>query len=188
MIKSKTKEALILAGMEEINEHGLNNFSVRRIASVCGFSCATPYKHFRNKDDFIFSILRYINNLWYEIQKEILIKYPGDTKKRIVEISVAYVRFLVDNPNIRAIIMQSDESLNAEQIRERANISECTKELLDVYCSSVNMSDADRYRKTFIVRSLIYGAALMIGNGQLERSDATYNMVKQTIEREFEIS
>ena len=47
---------------------------------------------------------------------------------------------------------------------------------------------ADRYRKTFIVRSLIYGAALMIGNGQLERSDATYNMVKQTIEREFEIS
>jgi len=77
--------------------------------------------------------------------------------------------------------MQSDESLNAEQIGERANISECTKELLDVYCASVNMSDADRYRKTFIVRSLIYGAALMIGNGQLERSDATYNMVKQTI-------
>ena len=42
----ETRQALIQAGVEEINRHGVTEFSVRRIAQICGVSCGAPYKHF----------------------------------------------------------------------------------------------------------------------------------------------
>ncbi|MBR2370763.1 MAG: TetR/AcrR family transcriptional regulator [Clostridia bacterium] len=186
--KNKTRDLLILAGLKDIETYGIESFSVRRIAASCGVSCATPYKHFQNRDDFVLAILKYINSQWYEIQKRILLQFPADDMMRLIEISIAYVRFLVDNPNFRTIIFQSKESFTQEQIEERANLSECTKMLLNSYCRSMNMPDEARVRKTYTVRALIYGAALMIGNGQLEDSEQTYAMVRQTIEREFTLN
>jgi len=43
------RQDLILAGIEEINTHGANDFSVRRVASACHVSTAAPYKHFKDK-------------------------------------------------------------------------------------------------------------------------------------------
>ena len=43
-----TREALILAGLEELNEYGIQHFSTRRVAKACGMSCAAPYKHFKD--------------------------------------------------------------------------------------------------------------------------------------------
>ena len=40
----ETRQALIQAGVEEINRHGVTEFSVRRIAQICGVSCGAPYK------------------------------------------------------------------------------------------------------------------------------------------------
>ena len=176
---------LIMAGIKEIEQFGAEGFSVRRIASSCGVSCATPYKHFKSRDDFVLAILKYINSQWYAIQREILLRYPADDMLRLIEISIAYVRFLVENPNFRSIIMQSKESFTKEQVEERANLSECTQMLLNSYCRAMNMSDEAKLRKTYTIRSLIYGAALMISNGQLEESEQTYDMVRKTIEREF---
>lgn len=42
-----TRETLILAGLEELNEYGVQHFSTRRVAKACGVSCAAPYKHLR---------------------------------------------------------------------------------------------------------------------------------------------
>ena len=81
--------------------------------------------------------------------------------------------------------MQSKESFTKEQVEERANLSECTQMLLNSYCRTMNMSDEAKLRKTYTIRSLIYGAALMMSNGQLEESEQTYDMVRKTIEREF---
>ena len=41
-----TREALIQAGINEINEYGVANLSMRRIAKACGVSPGAPYKHF----------------------------------------------------------------------------------------------------------------------------------------------
>ena len=41
-----TRDQLIQAGLEELTEHGIQNFSTRRVAKKCGISCAAPYKHF----------------------------------------------------------------------------------------------------------------------------------------------
>ena len=47
------REKLLSAGIDEIVTHGVEGFSLRRVAAACGASCAAPYKHFKNKYEFV---------------------------------------------------------------------------------------------------------------------------------------
>ena len=100
-----SKEELILAGIKEIEQCGVRNLSMRRVAAACGVSCAAPYKHFTDKNDFILAMIRYINQQWYAQIHKIIAQYPGDVRRQLVEISLAYIRFLVENPHFRSIMM-----------------------------------------------------------------------------------
>ncbi len=186
-IPSKTKVELILAGIREIRVHGIQNFSVRRIAADCGVSCSAPYKHFKNKNDYILAILHYINDQWHQVERQILAESPPSIRERLVRISVAYIRFLQENPHYRAIIMQRDENLNPAQIREKSSLSACSHRLVLRYCRAVGMPEGDRLRKTFVVRSAIYGAALMMDSGEIECTEETYEMIRGVIQREFDL-
>ena len=44
------KEELIEAGITLVAKEGLEGFSLRKVAAVCGVSHAAPYSHFENKD------------------------------------------------------------------------------------------------------------------------------------------
>lgn len=184
--ESETREALILAGIEEIDRSGLRNFSMRRIASACGVSCAAPYKHFENRTDFILAILQYINSRWNAVQEEILSR-GIDTRALLVEISVAYVRFLVEHPYFRSMIMLRDDTMSEEMLREKGALSACSRMLIHRYCQAVHMDAATEKRKTYVVRSLIYGAALMIDNGELPGNEESYAIVREAVEREFDL-
>ena len=91
---SKTKVELLLAGIQEVRLHGVQNFSVRRIAASCGVSCSAPYKHFKNKNDYILAILHYINQQWHEVEHEILSQVPNDTRERLVASQLGLHPFL----------------------------------------------------------------------------------------------
>ena len=65
------REALIIAGINEINTHGVGAFSIRRVAESCGVSCAAPYRHFESKRDLIAAIIDYVNDQWAERQEEV---------------------------------------------------------------------------------------------------------------------
>jgi len=88
--RKNLQEELIIAGIDELNKNGFKNFSVRRIASICGVSCAAPYKHFKDKNDFMASIIEYINFRWARRQLAIVKKYHGNIRKQLVEISLDY--------------------------------------------------------------------------------------------------
>ncbi len=184
----ETRERLVLAGIEDIEKHGFQNLSMRRVAAACGFSCAAPYKHYKNKNEFILAIIQYINQKWKNITDEILKrKDERSTRELLCEISISYVRFLVEHPNFRSIIFVRDEKMNKEQVKEKNSISEASRVLIHEYCKEVNMSREDEVRKTFIVRSLIYGAALMMDCYEMEQSEECYAMVLRSIQREFDI-
>ena len=178
---------MILAGIAEIRKNGVQNFSMRKTAEACGFSCAAPYKHFKDKQDFILCIIRYINSQWYKIQAELVAQLPDESRLLLREISVAYIRFLVDNPDFRSIIMLTDKNMSPEQVREKAEMSQRTQQLVGRYCREVGMPDDVRILKTFIVRSLIYGAALMFDNGELDYTEHNLEQVKMAIDREFDL-
>lgn len=186
-VHKNVREQLIIAGIGEINKYGLQSFSIRRIANECGVSCAAPYKHYKDRQSFIAAIIDYINKQWFERQQKILRAFPNDRRKQLVETSLDYVRFLVENPHYRSIIMLKDEEFDSEYRNLRSKISGLSQELIKSYCKEVNMPLEIEKRKTYIVRSLIYGASLMFDNGEMEYSEENMRFVECSIDREFDL-
>ena len=181
------RERLILAGIDEINQYGIQNFSVRRVATVCGVSCAAPYKHFKDKSAFFAAIILYINDMWSERHARVLRESAPNVRARLVSVSMEYIRFLVENPHFRSVIMLKDEAFDKTHARIRGEISASTRNLIGAYCQSVDMPPDVRVRKTFVVRSLIYGASLLFDNGELAYTEENLAMVAANIDREFDL-
>ncbi|MBE6538239.1 MAG: TetR/AcrR family transcriptional regulator [Ruminococcaceae bacterium] len=185
-----TRVKLLIAGINDIEKNGPDKLSIRRVAAECGVSCAAPYKHYKNRNEFIIAIIRYIHDEWKKVTDSIIEKAQEDslsTRELLTTISIAYVRFLVDHPNYHAVIQMDSKNMTPEQIKEKSQISNASKLLIDKYCTEVNMNEEDKARKTFIVRSIIYGAAMMMLSGELEKSEENYLMVKDCINREFDL-
>lgn len=186
--RQSKREDLIKAGVEEINKHGITGFSIRRVAENCGLSCAAPAKHFGDRKGFIAAIIEYVNSQWYERQIEIIARYKGDLRKQIVEVSVGYVQFLVEHPHFRSILMLKDDEFDNTYHKLRGELSSPTQKLVTRYCDEVHMDQATRERKLYVVRALIYGAALMFDNGEMEYCDRMIENVRFNIDREFDLS
>lgn len=185
---TKAKERLILAGIKVIEDNGIQGFSLRKAAETCGISCAAPYKHFKNKEEFITRIVQYINDQWLEKQAIVIEKYKPDLKAQMIYITLAYIDFLVNNPHFRSIIMIKDESLSAENNSIRYRISSKSSQLVERYCLENDIPDAILKERLFMVRSLIYGASLMFDNGELAYDDENIQMIYNIIERAFDVS
>lgn len=185
--KSKLYGQLIDAGIAELNEYGLTSFSVRRIAASVGVSCATPYKHFIDRDDYIAKIIEHIIGLWNAEIPRIIALYPGDLKKQLVELSVAYVKFLVENSYYRSLIMVKNKEFDSKYADLRHRLSSMSRSIVHEYAGAVDMPAEVLEFKLYVVRSLIYGAALMFDNGEIVYSEEKLNYVRRAIEREFEL-
>ena len=180
------KQKLIISGIGEIEKHGIADFSLRRVAADCNVSCAAPYKHFKSKDDFIAEIVLYIHKKWEMLQNHISELFEADAKKQLTEICVAYVKFWIANPNFRAVLMLKTDSLGDERISVMVKITESTKALIHKCCKEYGIDAEEEKKKIYIIRSLVYGATLMIDSGELENGDETINMIRECISREFE--
>lgn len=180
------KERLILGGIEEMERTGIPDLSLRRIAKACGVSCAAPYKHFRDKQDFVLGIIRYINRKWLAVQEEIMALYSGDRRRQILEVCMGYVRFLIDNPHFCAIIVMAPKSSDPEQLSARSELSASIKQLVRDYSEELGLDERVTVQRMFVVRSLIYGAAMFVENRQLTDDADTMAMIRSAIVRELE--
>lgn len=186
--RASKREELLRAGVEEINKYGVTGFSIRRIAETCGVSCAAPAKHFGDRKGFIAAIIEYVNTQWHEKQLEIMAQYPNDLRKELVELSVGYVKFLVEHPHFRSILMLKDNDFDNTYHKLRGELSSLSQSLATMYCDKVQMDSLTRERKQYVLRSLIYGAALMFDNGEIEYCSRTLENVRYSIDREFDLA
>ena len=185
--RTNVKQRLIQNGIAEISAHGIRDFSVRRVATKSGVSCAAPYKHFKDRDSFIAAMLDYVTAIWIERLRKTAAQYPGDFRRQLVEISTEYVRFLVENPHYRSIIMLKDDNFDGSYRKMRAQMTDETQKIVHEYCESVHMPEDTMHRKLYVVRSLIYGAALMFDNGEMPYPEKAMGYVRYTIDREFDL-
>ena len=91
------KEKLLAAGIDEIALHGVSGFSLRRVAAACGASCAAPYKHFKNKEEFISAVIAFANEKWEHLGNQISECF-ADPALRVASLCVANVKFRIANP------------------------------------------------------------------------------------------
>ena len=178
---------LIEAGIEEINRVGVRDFSVRRVATSCGVSCAAPYKHFKDKREFIAAIIEYVNEQWQLRHEEIVSGCTGGLREKIVQIAVRYLQFLMENPGFRSILMMKDAEFDIIYQNPRAQMSACSLRLEADFFIESGWDQEKIKRKLHIVRSILYGTVFLIDSGELVYDESVLETVRNAVDREFDL-
>ena len=181
------RQLLIEAGIEEINRSGVADFSVRRVAQACGVSCAAPYKHFKDRREFIAAIIEYVNEQWYERQDDILAGCTGGLREQIVEIVVGYVRFLVEKPWFRSILMLKDEEFDNLYHKTKGQMSSRSQKLEAEFFAESGWDQEKIRRKLHIVRAILFGTVFLIETGEVTFSEQVLENIRTTVDREFDL-
>lgn len=178
---------LILAGIDEINTYGANDFSVRRVAAACHVSTAAPYKHFKDKKDFISAIIDYVNKQWAVAQDEVLSNCDAPPRTQMVEVSTAYLKFLMEKPYYRQILMLKNADFDNLYHRKQGEINSRTEQIMASVKETYGLSDEVWERKALLVRSLLFGSVFMFDSGEFKYSEKALENVRYLINREFEV-
>ena len=184
---SNLKENLILAGIEEINNHGINNFSIRRVADACNVSCAAPYRHFKDKNELIAAIIDYVNDRWADRQEEVLQTCGESYREQIVEISVNYIRFLMEKPFYRAVLILKNDNFDNLYHKKRTQFGSLSQTLENHLFEISGLSREVWERKMLIFRSLIFGSVFLFDAGEFEYNEKSLEDIRYTLNREFEV-
>ena len=181
------REALIIAGIDEINKHGASEFSVRRVADACQVSCAAPYRHFKSKKDFIAAIIDYVNDQWAARQEEVLSQCSSSLRDQIVEISVNYVRFLMEKPIYRSILMLKDNEFDNLYHKNRTQFGSLAQSIEAGLQATSGLPDDVWQRKLMTCRALIFGMVFLMDAGEYEYNETSLEYLRYTIDREFDV-
>ena len=100
---------------------------------------------------------------------------------------MAYVDFLVENPHFRTVITINDKDFDSTYHHVRGSVNVITRTYVGRYCRDVQMPKDVMQRKLYVVIALIYGAALMFDNGEMEYNDEIKRYVRDCIDREFDL-
>ena len=170
---------LILAGLAELEEHGIKDFSLRRAAVRAQVSCAAPYRHFKDKDEFILETVRYIESSWALLCREIEAAFFSDTRRLLMELCMANLRFWLANSSFRSVLMLSPKE--AAFGGELMKIDKSLISAIERYSQECGNSSANE--TVFAVRSLIYGTVLLVGTGEIANDAATQALVRSRLEK-----
>ncbi|SHI59388.1 transcriptional regulator, TetR family [Clostridium cavendishii DSM 21758] len=85
MIKDKyhhgdLNQKLIENGLLLLNKEGVDGFSLRKVASMCGVSHNAPYKHFKDKEELIDEIIKEVWKSFYLALAEVRDLYSDNPK------------------------------------------------------------------------------------------------------------
>ena len=157
------RHRLIIAGLSELEEHGIRNFSLRRVAGEAGVSCAAPYRHFESKDGLIKAIVDYMREGWDLLSGQINSLYT-DPGVRISEIAVAFLRFFVANGSFRTVLMAGED--NGEKSIFSSFDAPIISAVAD-YADSRGVKREDKDRLTFALLALVYGSLTLTITGSI---------------------
>ena len=156
-----TRDRLILAGMSELRKYGMEGFSLRRVAASCGVSCAAPYKHFTNRQDFFRAMADYIYRKWDERVKAKLVLIKP-VEHIIAEFAADHVEFLCQNPDFKSVLLIKETGLDSPLAARATTISVALARLFVIYRRKYDLSREQLRMKIFIVRSVMYGSSIIM--------------------------
>lgn len=181
------RSELIQAGIDEINTYGANEFSVRRVASICNVSTAAPYRHFKDKKEFISAIIDFVNQQWAVEQERILANCADDPRTRMVEVATGYLKFLMEKPYYRQILMMKNADFDNLYHRKPGEINSVTQTIMASVKESYNLSEELWERKVLAVRSLLFGSVFLFDCGEFSYNARTLEHIHFLINQTFEI-
>ena len=175
------RSRLILAGLAELERHGAGDFSLRRVAKEAGVSCAAPYRHFKDKDELIVSIIEYVLEGWTLLSAQIGEIFSSDSKALVTELAVAGLRFWIANGNFRTVIMAS-AALDSGKRAVLSSFDKHIKKAAEQYANDSGIDNADTV--SFKILSMLYGAIILVDGGY-ESADTAARSLKETLTSEL---
>lgn len=175
-IEESVRVRLILSGISELEEHGITDFSLRRAALGAQVSCAAPYRHFKDKDEYIREIIKYVNSKWELLTREIEKIFESDTRRLAIEICIASLRFRMANRNFRSVftLAARDGDKNVLDFKVISAVK--------LYCGERGLSEHETDVKIFVARALVSGALNLVGENN---SEELLSLAKEKLEEEF---
>lgn len=92
------KNALIEAGIEIVHIEGMQQLSLRKVATRCGVSHAAPYKHFKDKESLLDAMKSHITKQFSSLLCDIANKHQNESDI-MHRLGNTYLRFFIENPH-----------------------------------------------------------------------------------------
>ena len=93
------RNTLIETGIKLINQEGENQFSLRKVASLCGVSEAAPYSHFKNKESLLKAMQDHIQEkLMKVLEDTIKSSSDPDSAYLLIQMGKSYIMFFIQDP------------------------------------------------------------------------------------------
>ncbi len=180
------KQQLIKNGLILLNNEGIQRFSLRRVATMCGVSNNAPYKHFKDKDELINEILNQVWTKFRLVLQESTEIHGDNPKLQIIGMGKAYVRFMVENPEYLKLTFLSDHTSSV--LIENETFSQCEgsvfsifKDCAERYFKSIDLKPELYMPKTMALWSLVHGIALLFAKKAIDYKGDYLELVERII-------
>lgn len=154
------RKALMETGIAYIGKHGEEKLSLRKIAEQCGVSNAAPYAHFKDKDDFIHAIQKYVMDAFMD-SLIACVNACRNEQQLLLDLGVGYVMFFHDHP------LYFDFLFSQKNIRIRLSSDnndppfELFRKTAQRVLGEMGMPAQDIRYKTIAMWSLVHGLAAL---------------------------
>ncbi|MFW6022808.1 MAG: TetR/AcrR family transcriptional regulator [Halanaerobiaceae bacterium] len=108
VIQEKRKKGYFIeAAKKIIEEEGVANLTVKKVADLAGFAVGTLYNYFSDLNDLYSHCAR---DYWEDCKDYVIYKGKGteNIKSKIIKCSQAYCEYFIDNPNVFQLIFLQD--------------------------------------------------------------------------------
>jgi len=181
---------LIEKGLQLLNSVGLEAFSLRKVAEMCGVSHTAPYRHFKNKEELIYAITTSVSDEFTSLINEALAENEDDCLKQIMAVSKLYVKFMVENPEHFKFIFMTDHHnpiilKNGKFIKTDRWIVSVLENLFIGLRKNESSSESSWSLDALTIWSLIHGFTTMLVNNTIKYEgdylDAVSLMLKEKV-------
>ena len=178
------RRALIETGIDFIKEKGEEALSLRKIAEMCGVSNAAPYAHFKNKDEFIAAVQRYVMDLFAAALEKTIAEYK-DSPSLLSILGKTYVMFFYQNPFYYDFLFSRKNisiklSLDNTDIEENPPLAILQKTAASVF-RKVKLPEKVIQDKMIAMWALVHGLAAIVTMPNIEFDDNWEKRIEEII-------
>ena len=178
------RRALIETGIDFIKEKGEEALSLRKIAEMCGVSNAAPYAHFKNKDEFIAAVQRYVMDLFAAALEKTIAEYK-DSPSLLPILGKTYVMFFYQNPFYYDFLFSRKNisiklSLDDTDIEENPPLAILQKTAASVF-RKVKLPEKVLQDKIIAMWALVHGLAAIVTMPNIEFDDNWEKRIEEII-------
>lgn len=185
-------EALIDAGEAELEENGIEGFSLRGVAKRAGVSHAAPAHHFRDANGLLTAMAARGFVRFLETQKRYQAASAPGPRDQLAASGVGYVRFAMQNPALFRLMFSSkrpdfcDETLDRRAGEGFAHLVEGVSSVLGrspEHDPAVMLDVAATWAMAHGIADLLVSDRLKMlqGLGEAELNSVVFNLVSRAL-------